>query len=461
MNVLEKRVLDFIAKNKLLASGQRILVACSGGVDSVALLLFLATIREKLQIDVAAAHVDHMLRGEQSAEDGRFVNALCNRLGIPFFGGHVPVPAILTEEGGNTQDVCRTGRYNFFSNVMHAEGYTVLATAHHAEDQLETVLMQLSKGSKPVGISVKRKMDGGTVIRPFLPVMKQELLSFVGGKEIQFREDPSNNSDAYLRNRLRHHVAPIILSENPSAAVNVVKMTTDLQEDEMLLNNLAKERFTAIVSVTKEGLPTFSIDMYSDMHTALQTRFIPLLLRYLYCGESIPVEYNSALLHQLHHHLSTPEGNVTIDLPKGYRFVREYNQVSIVKDLGSLSTSPEKLLKGEWTRWGDLLLYWNDVDKDSDEASEHRYFYLSDNDLPLYVRSRRDGDRILLPGMTQPKRLSRLFIDEKIGAEMRHKLPVITTANDEICAVPGVRYGIQFEKRKKEQDQYIFRLKEF
>ena len=88
------------------------------------------------------------------------------------------------------------------------------------------------------------------------------------------------------------------------------------------------------------------------------------------------------------------------------------------------------------------------------------YFDLPDSDLPLYVRGRKDGDRILLPGMAQPKRLSRLFIDEKIGAEKRRKLPVITTAHGEICAIPGVRYGIQFKKVKTEREKYIFKVKE-
>src|SRR5690606_5228480 len=103
MHVFERKILDFIQKEALLTSKQRVLVACSGGVDSVALLLFMAKMCEKLRIEVAAAHVDHMLRGKESADDGKFVQALCERLGIPFFGGDVPVPSILSKEGGNLQ----------------------------------------------------------------------------------------------------------------------------------------------------------------------------------------------------------------------------------------------------------------------------------------------------------------------------------------------------------------------
>ncbi|MCM3639469.1 tRNA lysidine(34) synthetase TilS [Sporosarcina luteola] len=459
MQAFERKILEFIHKQRLLSSGHRVLVACSGGVDSVALLLFMAGIREEMRIEVAAAHVDHMLRGRESADDGKLVKGLCEKLGIPFFGGNVPVPSILNEEGGNMQDVCRTGRYAFFSEVMQAEQYDVLATAHHAEDQLETVLMQLSKGSSPIGIPMSRKIDGGVVSRPFLPAMKEELHAYVIERGAQFRADPSNESDAYLRNRLRRHVAPVIMSENPSAALNVVKMTMGLQEDEMLLDSLAKEHFASVVTFKEDGLPTFSVDLFRSMHTALQKRFIPLLLNYLYFGEIKPVEYNTALLNQLHHHLSASAGNVTIDLPKGYRFVREYGIVSIVENMPIPDTSLRELEKGQWTCWGDILLYWDDADEHEEDALELMYFDLPDADLPLYVRGRKDGDRLLLPGMARPKRLSRLFIDEKIGAEQRRKIPVITTANEEICAIPGVRYGIQFRERKTEQEKYIFKMK--
>ena len=156
MQKFERKILDFIQKEALLSAGQRVLVACSGGVDSVALLLFMTCFRERLGIEVAAVHVDHMLRGQESAEDGAFVETICEKLGIPFYSGEVPVPSILEVEGGNVQDICRSGRYSFFNKVMRAEHYEVLATAHHAEDQLETVLMQLSKGSVPLGIPVKR-----------------------------------------------------------------------------------------------------------------------------------------------------------------------------------------------------------------------------------------------------------------------------------------------------------------
>ena len=165
MKDFDKTIFRFIEDGSLIALKSRVIVACSGGVDSVALLHFFAVNREKFGVDVAAVHVDHMLRGAESAADGELVRDLCSKLGVPFFGGHVPVPEIIENEGGNVQAICREGRYAFFSKTMFEQSYNVLVTAHHAEDQLETVLMQVTKGITPSGIPMKRNIDGGELVR--------------------------------------------------------------------------------------------------------------------------------------------------------------------------------------------------------------------------------------------------------------------------------------------------------
>lgn len=464
MKQFERKVLAFIEKEELVTSGQRILIACSGGVDSVALLLFMANHQQQLGIEVGAVHVDHMLRGEESKEDGKFVKELCEQLKVPFYGGSVPVPEIAEREGGNLQMICREGRYEFFKRILKSHRYDALATAHHAEDQLETVLMQISKGSLPEGMLPVRKMEQGILIRPFLLAKKGELYAYTVQKGAIFREDPSNESDAYLRNRIRHHIVPLLLSENPAAALNSVKMTKKLQQDDDLLMQLSLKQFQSVVSISEKGFPTVQQHRFAAMHPALQTRLIPLLLKYLYNGESIPVEFTHDLLEQLQYHMQSAEGNVSIDLPRGLRFVREYGRISIVKDEKVNCEDVILLPKGIWTRWADVLFYWNTIEADgvghADAASEHRFFNLSESELPLYVRGKRDGDRILLPGMTKPKRLSRLFIDEKIGALQREKQPVLLTAQHEICAVPGIRYGTRFTHQWTGWEKYIFKMKE-
>ncbi|WP_172373656.1 tRNA lysidine(34) synthetase TilS [Sporosarcina jiandibaonis] len=465
MESFSDTILQFINENRLLKAQDRVLVACSGGVDSIALLHFLAVHREKLAIEVAAVHVDHMLRGKESALEGDLVSDLCRRLKVPFYGGQVPVPKILENEGGNVQAVCRAGRYDFFEETLRLKEYNVLATAHHAEDQLETVLMQLTKGSVPSGIPIKREIGEGMLIRPFLPAIKETLYAYVKENDVQFSEDPSNKSDAYMRNRFRRDVIPHIIQENPKAPERVAAMVGNLQEDEAFLWASAEEQLGKIIGFTEEGLPTISKQSFGSMPTALQRRMIKLLLDYLYDNNKVLVRYKYTLIEQLLHHLNSEDGNVSIHLPLGYRFVREYDKLTFVKE-DSLS-NPSAMIKimpqGEKTDWlNNGWIYWAEIDEARpdilEQAKEIRYFNVLDDSLPLSVRQRKEGDRMLLAGMANPKRLSRLFIDEKVKLSLRDELPVIVTNNDEVCAVPGLRYGASFSKNRLTTSRYIFIL---
>ena len=460
----DNTIFSYLQKESLLASNNRILLACSGGVDSIVLLHFFAVNRENLGVEVAAVHVDHMLRGAESAADGVLVSELCEKLGIPFYGGRVPVPEILARDGGNVQAICREGRYEYFTKVMREKGYGILVTAHHAEDQLETVLMQVTKSVTTLGIPNNREIDGGRLIRPFLPVVKDSLYLYATENKLDFHEDPSNRSDAYMRNRFRRHVLPRIISENPKAPEGVVTLAGGLQEDEAFLQALAKDRLEEIIEFTDAGLPSISIRTFSSMPTALQKRMIPLLLGYLYDKKNESVHYKSTLIEQMLHHLNSGDGNVSINMPLGYRFVREYDQLKFVQEYNPSILEPDVLKvvpKGERTDWmNGLWIYWTDADNVAhdvrSDAKEIMYFDFPEESLPLFVRQRKAGDRIMLPGMTNSKRLSRLFIDEKVKKTERDCLPIIVTNSNQVCAIPGLRYGTAFTKKHLVASKYIF-----
>ncbi len=376
------------------------------------------------------------------------------------------VPEILEEEGGNVQAVCREGRYNLFEKVMIEKEYNVLATAHHAEDQLETVMMQITKGIIPSGMPIKREIGEGLLIRPFLPAIKETLYRYVKEYNLHFSEDPSNQSDAYMRNRFRRHVIPHLVSENPKAPERVVTMAGQLQEDEAYLWALAEEQLAKIIDFTEEGLPTINKQSFGSMPTALQRRMIKLLLDYLYNNDKVLVRYKYTLIEQLLHHLNSGDGNISVHLPLGYQFVREYDQLTFVKVCNHSKSNPRmrKIIpKGEKTDWSrNSWLYWAEIDEALPElliqAKEIMYFDVSNELLPLSVRKREEGDRIMLAGMTNPKRLSRLFIDEKVNLSLRNDLPVVVTSDNEVCAVPGLRYGASFTKNRLAMSKYIFIL---
>lgn len=465
MKSLQQKVLKFMDGQTMIPPGSRVLVACSGGVDSIALLHFLAVHRQLLAIEVGAIHVDHMLRGAESAEDAFAVKQVCDEFGLPFYSEQVPVPDILESRGGNMQQVCRQQRYARFGRTMESEGFTVLATAHHADDQLETILIQLSKGQSLLGMPIQRAFRNGKVVRPFLPLNKLDLYTYATHYALWFREDPSNGQDSYLRNRMRHHVVPLLTEENPSIALNTVRQTEQRQADEKLLNELAEQHWRAIVEYTDEQLPAFDREAFLAIPHALQTRVIQLLLKCLTDRTTGNAERHIALVNELLQHIADPAGNVTIDLANGYRFVREYDKLLVTKkDIDMASLRPKVLEKGIWHTWGTIQFYWHHADDHGIEhflpSDEIKYFRLPDPELPPIARLRITGDRILLKGMSEPKRVKRLLIDEKIGIMQRQQQPVITTASGIVCAVPGVRYGEMFSHRQLEGDSYIWITRE-
>ena len=462
---LQQRVLKFIDQQTMIPPGSRVLVACSGGVDSIALLHFLASHQQMLAIEVGAIHIDHMLRGVESAEDAFVVEQLCREFNIPFYSEQVPVPAILESQGGNMQQVCRQQRYACFEQTMERHQFDVLTTAHHADDQLETVLIQLSKGQSLSGMPIQRAFHSGRIARPFLLLNKNELYTYASHYKIVFREDPSNAEDDYLRNRMRHRVIPILTDENPSIAVNTVRQTVQRQADEKLLNELAEEHWQFIVTYTDEQLPAFERKAFLAIPHALQRRVIQLLLNCLALSETENAEWRFTLVDELLQHIKNSAGNVTIDLAYGYRFIREYDKLLVIKkDIDITSLRPKVLEKDTWHTWGNIQFYWHHANAQTIEyvlpSDEVRYFQLAESELPLTVRLRISGDRMLLKGMPEPKRVQRILIDEKVGNVQRQQQPVITTASGTVCAVPGVRYGEIFSHRQLEGDSYIWITRE-
>ncbi|WP_153723247.1 tRNA lysidine(34) synthetase TilS [Sporosarcina cascadiensis] len=465
MKSLTQKVLEFIGRQTLIPPNSRVLVACSGGVDSIALLHFLATHRQTLSIEAGAIHIDHMLRGKESAEDAYAVEQLCKEFHLPFYSEKVPIPSLVKNSGGNVQMLCREERYKCFTKTMEQQGFSILATAHHAEDQLETLLIQLTKGRSMNGMPLQRPFHQGSVVRPFLPLKKNELYEYAAYHDLTFREDPSNQKDDYLRNRIRHQVVPFLTEENPSVAAGAVQLTVQRQAEENFLQELALQSWQAIAAYTDEQLPSFDRKAFLVIPQALQKRVIQLLLSCLPSQEIVKAERRSTLVDELLQHICNSAGNSTMDLAYGYRFVREYDKLLVTKTYTDTAPlRPKVLSKGTWHSWGSVQFYWQHTEAHMIEqfrsSDEVRYFQLPASELPLTVRLRESGDRLLVKGMSHAKRVSRLLIDEKVGMAQRQRQPVLTTASGIVCAVPNVRYGEMFSSSRPEGESYIWITRE-
>lgn len=459
MEHLEIEFQQYIQEHMLVQEHERILIACSGGVDSMVLLHLFQRLANKFSIDIGAVHVDHMLRGQQSAADGVLVGSYCASHHIPFYSGTVAVPEKLKASNGNVQQICREGRYDFFTEVMEAEGYDVLATAHHGEDQLETLLMQLTKGRSLLGMPKTRSFHHQRLIRPLLFVEKETLYRYADHHQVPFREDPSNQSTAYMRNRFRHSIIPKLIAENASLVRSTERIVESAQEDEKYLQKMAKSWLKSHLQWTTEGNPMMCIETFKQMDTALQRRSIPLLLNYLY-DQKHPVFYKSEMIDQILDHIQQHEGNTSIDLPDNFQFIRAYD-VFLFRPKKDLHLAEKLLPKGQRVRWGkDLWLYWDEIEHVQQEvlseAEEITFFHIDETACPLTVRPRKDGDRMSIKGLDRKKKVSRIMIDEKVAQTMREQLPLIVTKQEEVLAIPTLRYGSQFITERANGREYIF-----
>ncbi|MGG0657421.1 tRNA lysidine(34) synthetase TilS [Rummeliibacillus pycnus] len=463
MTKLERKVYEYIQQYELCHAGDRLLVACSAGADSMALLHYLHQVQNQLGVSVAAVHVNHMLRGKDADGDRHFVETFCNERNIPVYATDIPIPAILEAEHGNMQAVCRRERYAYFEQVMLETSSTKLVVAHHADDQIESILMALIRGSHDIGmqgIKRRRPIANGELIRPFLSITRAEIQEYLQTYKQDYREDSSNKKDSYTRNRMRHHVVPLLKDENPKVAEAVMHYTEKVQADEELLQSLAEQALQDVLVEKQRDLWKININALQNKPLALQRRIILLLLKYLYKDTFIVQSYT--LWNSILKLTQTTAGNATIDLPKGAKAIRQYDELILIKtEVNSSNLMSATLQFEHWTNLpNNLRVYIGRVDGDipKDTTSQAKSYFVNATSFaqPLHIRGRMDGDRIQLLGANVQKRISRLFIDDKVPLALREDWPIIVTNDNEVIAVPGLRVSSYFSNSKRLTDDTIF-----
>lgn len=461
----ELKVQKYIYEQELVEKGDRLLIACSGGIDSMGLVHFFKKFQHIFGIRLFVAHVDHMLRGETSAKDREFVEQYCHQNNIPVFSTSIPIPQLLREEGGNSQALCRRERYAYFEELMEKNHIQKLVTAHHADDQLESLLMALTKAGTTSGMKgmyAKRNFSIGTMIRPFLTVTKEEIREYLEGNGGLYREDASNAKDDYTRNRFRHHIVPLLKKENKNVSTHAVQFADHLQQDDDLLKALALERFPHVVIKNGEQSYTLKIPLFQNEPVALQRRIILILLNYIYNSSKFNQSY--ALISSILSLCGTNHGSASLHLPEQFMAKRNYDEVKFVSktDHTQADLPHQNVLVEEWTQLPNgIRLYIGEASNAlCAKGTNLSKYYFNSNliTIPLSVRARTKGDRISLKGMEEPKRLSRLFIDEKIPLEERAHWPLLVDANNQVLAVIGLRVNKNLSNFKRDCDDMVLMM---
>ena len=456
METFHKKMMDHIQKHRLLIPGDHVLVGCSGGIDSLVLLHFLKTYEKHFSITVSAVHVNHMLRGDESLQDRLFTEALCEDWKIRCFSRDIPIPEILKAEGGNKQQVCREQRYAYFAEVMKDSGAGKVATAHHADDQLETILLSGLRGtleSANFGMPVIRPFGHGQLIRPQLAVTREEIVGYAAHEQIIHREDSSNAEMAYTRNRIRHTVLPLLKKENPLVSEHFTELAEAVQEDRQFLWGLAEAKLQELVIFNEKGM-TFSAKKFAAEALALQKRMVLLLLNYLYNEQQVPI--NKQLAERMREMLQSSSGTVFLHLPNRYQMVRQYDAVSLNRQ--SLVEPANKVISSISNEWSEIVNGFRYKAVPVGQAAEEHaiyWYFTAGEGLSMVIRNRKPGDRIQLAGMEHPKKVARVMIDEKVPVSQREQWPVIAAEKGEVLLVPGLRYSRFFSRVPRQEDNWV------
>ena len=367
---------DFNRKYSLIQPGDTVTCAVSGGADSIALLWAMYLLKEEWGLTVQAAHFNHHLRGDESDRDEQFVREFCDGYGIPLFAGSAQV--VPGKKG--LEAAARDARYAFLRSLPGK-----IATAHTADDNAETVLMHLIRGTGLKGLGGITPVNG-PIIRPMLSATRQDVEAFLDEYCVGCITDSSNETDDFLRNRLRHHVMPLLKAENPRLAENLSAMALRLRLDEQALSELAGT----------DGPPR--VETLRAMAPALRTRALEQFLK------------NSGVKEPEAAHIQLAEALVFSDNPSAEAHFP--GGITIGRNYGVM----ERRAEGPNIGYELVCVPAETIINTADTFTV----------VPrgtVYIRSRQAGDTIRLPGGTRS--VKKLFIDRKIPAAQRQNIPIV------------------------------------
>ncbi|GFO56289.1 tRNA(Ile)-lysidine synthase [Geomonas sp. Red276] len=454
-----------IRRQRLFSPGETVIVAVSGGADSVALLDILVHL-EIERLTLVVAHLNHSLRGEASDGDEAFVASLATRYRLPFVSRRVDVSALARERKLSLEDAGRAARYAFFEEIANAHEADAIALAHHQDDQAETVLIRLLRGSGGAGLSAMSPVRG-KLRRPLLKVSRQELENYLKLRGLSWRTDESNADTAILRNSIRHDLIPQLKRYNPKVSERLAATAEILSGDEELLEQVTRAAFTRLCqryplpAKAREGAgsagacpPGETFPLMPPRSDALQFRLEPLLqeprgLRLRLYRLALQ-ELRGDLRRISFTHLEAVDQlaagehpSARLKLPGDCVVSRGYDSLSFSGHWRAPIENWQLVVSGEGrhTLSVDSALVVERVPcpKNLDSGSRQVAFFDPDQaPFPWTVRNSRPGDRFTPLGMTGEQKVKDLFINEKIPLGDRSRVPLIESAG-RILWVGGVR----------------------
>lgn len=437
----DERVLGAMLRHAMVAPGDRVLVAVSGGQDSLALLHCLHRLRGALGMSLSAAHLHHGMRGEEADADVSFLETFCEGLGIPLSVERVSVTGLARERGISIEEAGREARREFLGEVASQGGCRRVAVGHTATDRAETVLMNILRGAGLDGLRGIRPVSGA-IIRPLILIARDETAAYCAAHGLEPRLDRTNlDTDAYLRNRIRLRLLPLIAEQYaPGVEAALVRLADAAEAELDWTEELVDEAFAASRLEADEGI-ALSLERLARMSEGLVRRVLRRALRELRGDlRGFAMCHVEALVDLVH----GGETGAECHLPFEVRAQREYNRLVL------LSRRPPGEGAEDWEVSlpvpGGVSLPYGDMIAAALEpppadfaatAPDEAFIAAQAAGECLQVRAWRDGDRIAPLGMDGSRKLQDLFVDARVPRRERRRIPVVLNGRGQVLWVGG------------------------
>lgn len=438
INKIEKT----IQKYNMITPGERVLVAVSGGIDSVCLLHVLYKLKEKYRIELGVAHLNHGLRGEEAERDCEFVRRMSENYGIPFFSTRRDVMELSKAKKLSIEEAARILRYEFLNNIAESENYKRIALGHNADDQAETVLMHLITGTSPYGLRGMDPVREGRFIRPLIEVGRDEILNFAKEEGLQWVYDSSNEDISFLRNRIRIKLLPFIKENfNRKVVQSLLQLSEQLREENEYVEFITEKLFLDSLMEIKEEALILSTDYFKNLPPYVIGRVIRHAIRRIMGRVPRMSRRNYEDICEI---IESASPHAYIMLPENLRIEKCYTTLIVGKGDVEEVEPYEMILdvpgRVDIMQAGCTIEAWV-CKRDSVrmEFSSDRAFMDYDKLVfPLTVRNFREGDRFHPFGSPGQKKLKKFFIDLKIPRNERKRIPLVVSGG-EIVWVSGFR----------------------
>ncbi|RZB34080.1 MAG: tRNA(Ile)-lysidine synthase [Desulfobacteraceae bacterium Eth-SRB2] len=454
-NKLLRTVKQTITTYGMLKPRDSVLIGVSGGPDSVALFHLLLTFAPRFSLRLGVAHLNHCLRQDDSDKDAEFVASLAGRFGIPCYIHKINVRKYQIENKLSLEEAARRVRHSFLNHVAEKNRFNKIALGHHFDDNAELVLMNLFRGSGPLGISAIPPVRNGKIIRPLLQSNRSEIITFLDQNGLKYVSDPSNRDTRFLRNRIRHDLIPLLkTSYNPKISQSLNRLASIIRSEEEWIEGVIHPLFEKAALSIQDGRIALSVSILNGIHVAAQRRIIRKAISKTKGDlRRIRLTHIDSAINLLEY--GPDYGN--IDLPDRVRIQRKGDVILFFREKSTLRNmdvksdraetlpfeypiaKPESLFIKEISAHVKFTEMCKKDLPDLYGTGQNTGFFDRDAlSFPLVLRNFRHGDRFAPLGMTGTQKIKKFFIDKKVPRKERTRCPILL-CRGKIIWVAGYR----------------------